>query len=167
MIEWIDCNKCEAKAMAGQLVACLNSCFPKKWKSPRGARDKVWKNYFELRISDKYGNFWKKALSDSIKTEASPIFYQYIADRIIEKLIATHFPVGSRAHESEHLTEPLGFEEMSALRYAAGSVIRSLRERVKRSAHPLKGELLLHLEEVLEASGMMIIRATLAKPYTG
>ncbi len=51
-----------------------------------------------------------------------------------------HFPVGMRT-QSESLTKQLDFEDVSALRYTAGSVIRSLRDKIERSAQPQKKEL--------------------------
>ena len=165
MMEWILSNQDEAKAAASQLVAEIESCFPNKWKDPRGARDRVMKSYFQLRISDKYRYFWKKVLSESIKVKPCPIFYQYIADHILEQLVKIHFPVGL-GERNEHPIPQLDFQEISALRYAAGAVIRSLTNKIKRSAHPFKRELLFCLGEMLEDSGtvrmILIVLAEIA-----
>ncbi len=133
-------DKDEAKAVASHLIGNIQRCFSKKSKNPRTARDTLWKNYFQLRSSDAYKSFWKKALLDSIRGNACPMFYQYIADYIIEHLVGIHFPVGMRT-QSESLTKQLDFEDVSALRYTAGSVIRSLRDKTERSAQPQKKEL--------------------------
>ncbi len=103
----------------------------------------------KLFSSDAYKSFWKKALLGSIRGDACPIFYQYIADYIIEHLVGIHFPVGMRT-QSESLTKQFDFEDVSALN---GSVIRSLRDKIERSAQPQKKELLLCLALMLEESG--------------
>ena len=43
----------------------------------------------------------------------------------------------------------LTYEERNAIKYAAGYVIRNLRKKLKRSAHPLKDELLQLLDDLV------------------
>ncbi len=52
MLEWIDSNKDEAKAIASHLIGNIQRCFSKKSKNPRTARDTLWKNSFQLCSSD-------------------------------------------------------------------------------------------------------------------
>ncbi len=49
ILEWIDSNKDEAKAVASHLIGNIQRCFSKKSKNPRTARDI---NYFQLCSSD-------------------------------------------------------------------------------------------------------------------
>ena len=52
--------------------------------------------------------------------------------------------------EEQECTETsLTYEERNALKYAAGYVIRNLRKRLTRSAHPLKDELLQLLDDLV------------------
>ncbi len=148
LLEWIENNKEQADAVATSVVGCLKKCFHKS-RSPRVARDRMWGNYYRLRSSDEYRAFWTKALSESINEKACPIFYQFVAER----LITSHFPVDTGKQETTAMHE-LDFEEQSALRYTVGSVIRSLS---KLSKHPLKEEMALCLAEMSEQSGICYI----------
>lgn len=74
------------------------------------------------------------------------LFYQHVTDIVVEKLILDSFQV----IEGQECTETsLTYEERNALKYAAGYVIRNLRKRLKRSADPLKDELLQLLDDLV------------------
>ncbi len=150
LLEWVDSNKTEAGVVASSLVADLENCFHKS-KSPSVARDRMWGKYYQLRSSDKYRTFWSKTLLETIGAKACPIFYQFVADNIMEQLIIGHFPVTEE--QDVPVIKDLDFEEQGALRYTAGSVLRSLVKKEKRSAHPLKEEIVLCLAEMMEQSG--------------
>lgn len=152
-LEWMDTNKEESKAIASSLVSNLRGCFHKS-KSTRVARDRMWEKFYKFRSSDGYKKFWKEILSDSISHKACPIFYQYVTDKVMESLITFQFPLGLEASQESPME--LDYEEMSALRYTVGSVMRSLQTKVKKSAHPLKSELALCLTELLDDSGRVI-----------
>ena len=153
LLEWLDNNKTQAEVMASSLVALLEGCFHKS-RSPSVARDRMWGNYYKLRSSEGYKAFWSKALSE-VDAIVCPIFYQFVADKMMDRLIVSHFPVHDK-NEVMHVEE-LDFEEQSALRYAAGSVIRSLMKKTKRSAHPLKDGILLCLAEMVEECGKLYL----------
>ena len=87
-----------------------------KWKTFRSARDKLWTNYYTLCSSEKYKDFWKKTLLESVGIRVCPIFYQFIADDIIEQLPFFHFPNESRVDD---LTEKMDSEDLCAVRYTA------------------------------------------------
>ena len=54
---------------------------------------------------------------------------------------------------SDQILASLDYEEVNALRYTAGYVIRALRKKIDRSAHPLMEELILCLVEMEENEG--------------
>ena len=66
----------------------------------------------------------------------------------MEALIKQHFPM--EVVQSEQDVPSLDYEEVNALRYTAGYIIRGLRKNIERSAHPLMEELVLCLVEMEE-----------------
>ncbi len=152
MLEWMDDNKDKARVIASSLVSDLDKCFPKS-KSPNAARDKLWTNFFQLRSSSDFRTFWEKAVSESTGGEACPIFYQFVVDHMMKQLVTVRFPIITPEKESVTIEKILDFEDLCALRYTAGSVIRSLKKKIKKSAHPQKTEILLCLTEMVEQSG--------------
>ena len=62
----------------------------------------------------------------------------------MEELIRDHFPAVESSQKT--IEASLDYEERNALRYTAGYVVRDLEKKIRRSAHPLKKELLCILE---------------------
>lgn len=118
----------------------------------RVRRERLWTNYYQLRASAEFEHMWKTFLHESGANEASPILYQYLTDKIMNKLIHKHFHFES-PHSSENRGD-LDYFERNALRYAAGFVIRSLQKKIDRSAHPLKKSVKLCLKDLEEDEGM-------------
>ncbi len=69
-------------------------------------------------------------MQQSTGSRASPIFYQYITDKLFRKLVVSKHPVNNE-HQGEETTE-LSYEEENALRYVAGYVCRAVRSQLKR-----------------------------------
>ena len=76
---------------------------------------------------------------------ASPIFYQYINDDIFKQLVKQQYPLPATSMEA-----PLDYQEQNAVWYAAGYVVRHLRQHLERGSHQLKEELVLCLEEMCD-----------------
>ncbi len=90
---------------------------------------------------------WTSFLSQSISVKACPIFYQYVTD-IVFKMIKKRYrimPVQSGAEESS-----LTYEEIKALRYAAGYVPRAVGKKLRKSTHPLRAELTLCIMDLVD-----------------
>ena len=87
----------------------------------------------------------------SVGTEAWPIFYQFVTDSIMEVLIKEHFPLEVAC--SEQKLASFDYEEVNALRYTAGYVIRALQQKIEQSAHPLMEELIPCLVEMEQNEG--------------
>ena len=67
------------------------------------------------------GNTFLRKLSGV--TEISPIFYQYVRDYIFKELIKLKYPVDNQQDVTdERAFQSLTYEEMNAIRYAAGSM---------------------------------------------
>ena len=61
--------------------------------------------------------------------------------------VKQQYPLSVSATESRSLP-PLAYQECNAIRYAAGYVVRHLRQRLERGSHPLKEELVLCLVDM-------------------
>ena len=110
----------------------------------------MWGNFHKYATSDNFVKEWRTTLA-SVSIEPSPILYQYItADTVFSHLIKENFPVDARREEEEDVA--LDYQEMNALRYSAGYVIRAVRKKIKRSSHPLKNEIALCTEELIDMS---------------
>ena len=133
-----------------QLIAKLKGCFHES-RSVRVRREKMWENLFQLRSSPEFIIMWKKFLQDSLaEADPSPIFFQYITDRIFDKLARQEFPLTERMPIERCCLDDL---EKSALRYTVGSVIFALEKKLSRSCHPMKESLKLCLKDLEEESG--------------
>ncbi len=122
LLEWIDGNK--ATVIASSLISNLDKCFPKS-RSPKAARDRMWGNFYKLRSSDDFREFWKRVLSESIGVQACPIFYQFC---VMDQLVKVRFPI--TIPEARSIVDKLDSEDLSALRYTAGSVMRSVKKNL-------------------------------------
>jgi len=89
-------------------------------------------------------------LLESGKVEATLIFYQYVTDTIMKELIEEKFCLHTPSIEPSF--SPLDYEEINALRYTAGYVIRSLTKKMARTAHPLKEDIKICLAEMTESN---------------
>ncbi len=117
-------------------------------------REKLWEKFHSLRSDAKFRDMWVKFLNDSIASEACPIFYQFVTEAVMKKLIKSHFSLElSTSSGHEPSIPPLNYRETNIIRYMIGSVIRALQKKVKKSGHPLKKEMGLCLVEMEEDTG--------------
>ena len=70
----------------------------------------------------------------SIGVTASPIFFQYVTDNIMKAVLKEKFPIPTHKEDPDS-TGCLDYEEINALRYTAGYVVKSLLQKMKRSKH--------------------------------
>lgn len=90
-------------------------------------REKMWRAVFHLRSSATFISRWQNLLQMASAT-STPILYQHITDLIFRKLICEHYESTS-THESStssHVTD----NEMNALRYAAGYIVRNVTKKI-------------------------------------
>lgn len=143
-------NTVQIVSFANDLVSSLQTCFAESSKS-RAVREKMWENYYKLRSSFEFQDMWAAFLRKSIDVKASPIFYQFITDSIMEVLIKHHFLI--HMPSSKHAVSSLDYLEANALRYTAGYVVRAVKKKCMRSAHPLKDEVILCISDLEEDIG--------------
>ena len=142
-------NIAEANAFEEKLVKSFNSCFSYKGKVYKKERQTMWSAYHNLHTSKVYQSLWSDFLLNKVGvTEVSVIFCQYIGNYVLKELAKIHFPLSENKDINEN-HDALTYEERSGLRYAAGSVPRSLKKKLTKSAHPHKKDLLLCLPNLL------------------
>ena len=90
-------------------------------------------------------------IRESVNEEACPIFYQFVADVLFEEVVTNQFPINNITPNKE-VTSYFSYEELNALRYTAGYVIKTVMEKVEKSKKDehLKEELMLCLSILKE-----------------
>lgn len=107
-------------------------------------RDKLWQSYFYIRSKETFINRWTVFLCSANSPVGSPVLYQHLTDLVFKELLHLKYSVVAKDPENAS-TSPLTYNEVNALRYAAGYVCRHIRKKVEASNHPLKEEMVLSL----------------------
>lgn len=144
-------NTILAEEFAKSVVCKLQSCIPDcgRFKTVQLRRECMWSNYHTLRCSTEYSEAWNAFTHQSLQKQTHPIFWQCIGDAIFRQLIKESFPI-MRRETSAEMTPTISHQEANALRYAAGYVPRALSKKLRKSANPLKDQLLLCLLDLLD-----------------
>ena len=155
LLGWISTK--DASTFSTKLLGSLRGCFPtpRKSRKPgpisvrsvRTSREIMWENFFKLTTSESFRREWEKVLND-VKVVPCPIFYQFITDCLMRELIKEKFPL--QFPGTEHGMRPLDYDEKNALRYTAGYVMRAVKKKLLKSAHPLVKGIRICIEEMLE-----------------
>lgn len=144
-------HKVKSSYFAVKLLTSLEDCcnYPRV-VTFHTLKELMWESFYKLSTSDSHNNLWSTFLEENVGFRPDPIFYQFVTTTIMKRIIKDRFPPSQSTQEPEAV-DNLDYEESNALRYTAGYVVRSLTKKLKRSAHPLKDELLLCLEEMVES----------------
>ena len=150
LLKWMPENKPKAITFAVNLIESLEGCHCSKSKSVQVKREKMWEKYFQLRSSDKFSLLWSNFIRESINERACPIFYQFITDTIFEEIVVHHFSIEDTPNKE--ITSYFTYEELNALRYTAGYVIKSVLQKIEKSKSglPLKEVMILCLTDLKE-----------------
>ena len=105
--------------------------------------------FHQTRTSPDFKLAWAQLMKLTLEKPASPIFYQSVTDVLFKELIKQHLSTPTQVAPTTDFP-PLDYQEVNALRYAAGYVPRALRKRLEKRSHPLKEELVLCLVELCE-----------------
>ena len=142
-------NQHTVSTFATQLTTSFRKCFVVTGsRSQKLRREKMWGHYLKLRTLDTFRREWQKFLGKGTSTPSCPIFYQYVTDVVFNEMIKQQYPIEKTQSTTSEVT--LTRDEVNALRYAAGYVPRALRQKLHKSAHPLKDELTLCLLDLLD-----------------
>ena len=109
----------------------------------------MWSSYHKLRCSSEYASAWQSFLTEAVGETGHLIFGQSVGDGIFKSLIKTTFAIIRREAPAER-APTITRKEMNAIRFAAGYVPRALRKKLKKSAKPVKDQLLLCLFDLLD-----------------
>ena len=110
-------------------------------------RAKLWKNLFQLQISAELSELWEIFLT-SVKAEVNILFYQRVTDIIAGLLIQHKYQITTTTNNIELDTDNLTYSETNVIRYVSGYIPRALK-KLSSSAHPLKQELIEHLDKLV------------------
>ena len=134
--------------MQKKLTEWLQNCFPKSlFTSLKMQREKMWKSFHLLHVSDSFVTLWHNFL-DSTSLKKDPLLFQYISDQVFQELIAKHFTISQTNAASP--VPPLMYEEINAIRYIAGYVCQKVKKNIEASKYPHKGTLLLCLMDLCD-----------------
>ena len=103
--------------------------------SLRTRRIRYWRNFHQLRISQEFSSLWEEFLQ-TVELQAEPAFYQEASDQIFEALVKEKLPAAvqvvplEEATSKPELLDSLSSEDLNAIRYVAGYVLRKVIEKV-------------------------------------
>lgn len=107
----------------------------------------MFSKYHQLRISENYIRLWKAFTMKATGSPATPIFYQHIGNTLFKILIEKYYSTHSSGDDMD--IPPLTFTEENVLRYVAGNVCRSIRNKINRNrTHPHRSKLLIALRDL-------------------
>ena len=149
MLEWSSTNQFTCSLFSQSLEHHLQQCLPQN--RSQAQREKTWSSFHEVRTSKVFQSVWEQFLQASVSLNPNPILYQYITDFMFKYLIKQWFPsVPSAATQLSISIDILTYEEKNAIRYAAGYIPRALYSKLEDSSHPLKKELILRLQDLID-----------------
>ena len=108
-----------AKQVHDKLVGCVKTPKSSTLRSIRSTRERIWENFFKLSSSEKYRQEWESQLDSIGCNVATPIFYQFITDKMFGALLKTNYAISDEGSSTTSSTA-LDYNEMNALRYSAG-----------------------------------------------
>lgn len=146
LTSWIPKHRDIAATFEAKMVSLLTSCMNRQHRTQKVQREKMWSAYHSLRVSEKYLSEWNTFFSES-GSSMSHIFCQHVGHHMFKTLIKKHNPIPETASPKERSFNPT-YEELNGMRYAAGWVARALKNKLKKSFHPLKNELTLCLNDL-------------------
>ena len=152
LLEFFNDNKDATSDFASKLVENIKKCcsHPKAVTCHK-FKERMWEKFFKLCSTDDFKHMWKKFIQTSIGFDGSPIFYQYVTREILDDTIRKQLPIAYMQQDAS-FQKPLDFEEANALLYCGGYIIRSLKKKMEKSACPLKEDIMLCLDDLIEGT---------------
>ena len=112
----------------------------------------MWHHYHELRTTPRFSKKWADFIRACDSSEqAPPILFQCVTDAIFKLLIPLKFPVQQSSQASPYYQSAISSDEACVIRYAASYTLYSLKNKIERSLHPYKEELILAIMELINA----------------
>lgn len=143
-------NREQFHQFSSQLVTELEtalSTLSAENKRMKVQREKMWGQYHLIRSSAAFRDMWFQFLQPLDGCTPCPIFYQFITDHVFRQLIEHHCSTSEQRQHTHTNSEDLTYEEISALRYAAGYVCRAMRKEFNYNP-----EVLAAIDELIDVS---------------
>ena len=136
-----------------RLLMYMDKCFTKKG-SMHLKREKMWKEYHEMRISLEFKRQWETFLVKAGEA-ALPAFYQFVSHEFFKQVVKCKFQFEQK--ESCRSTR-MSMENQNALRYVAGHVCRKVQHQISKSNATDRDDMILFIidlsgDEESEESG--------------
>ena len=147
VLQWMSTFPLESQKFEKQLIDKLKPLWKIiQSKSSFSEKEKMWKEFHSLRLSEDLLSIWSNFLYPQIlRTPADPIMIQFVTQDIFERYIQS--PAQSPSTEQAIVEKPTN-EELNALRYAAGYVLRSVTSKYKGTKKSSRDEVLGALGEM-------------------
>ena len=128
------------------VTSSLKLCLGRDTLSVRTRKGRMWGQFHQLRTSDSFIREWKDFLSKSVGSEAFPVFFQYVTQKVFKEIVKKEFELSSLHAHSGNSCE-LTYDDQCAIRYVAGYVCRKVRDKLESSSIIHKNDLILTLYE--------------------
>ena len=90
-------------------------------------REKLWRLFYQLRTTDDFSAQWGKFLQVCKVAPKQPELFQHISLMYFKAVIAKAMPLPADAATANATPSSLTFEEVNAIKYMGGYIIRALR----------------------------------------
>lgn len=91
-------------------------------------QEKLWTEFHELRGGDDFKVKWEDFLNECNISPVEPHLYQHLSVSMFKMMISTFLPTTVPGAATSSESSELTYEEMNALRYIGGYIIRSIRK---------------------------------------
>ena len=141
-------NRKEVVAFSSTLHNKLATCLNKRYKRSGYQREKMLSKYHQLRISGEYIALWNMFTAKATGSPASPIYYQHVGNNLFKILIDSYYSMHPSGDDNVEIP-PITYTEENVLRYVAGNVCRSTRNKINRNKnHPQRSKLLIAIQDL-------------------
>lgn len=146
LVEWHDkCvnNKQSFQTFSTWLSQLFEQCF-KKRGSVHLRREKMWREYHQIRTSDTFTSQWKTFLESAGQVD-TPTFYQHVTHEFFKDMIKKKHQIELSESETD---QPMTLQEKNVLRYVAGHVCRKVQHQLSKSKVPEREDMVLFIVDL-------------------
>lgn len=140
----------QTRRACNNIITLLEKCIP-TGKFRQRWREKMWKEYHRIRMSELFTASWSDLFISMTGTKDNiELLYQHISDIIFENLLSAPSLTPDVTTTSTTQSVDITYEEENALRYISGYVIFKIKKKLTKSKHSLRKELLIGLNDFVE-----------------
>ena len=135
--------------VCNSIVDSLAGCIPGE-KGRLRWKEKMWREYHTTRTATKFILSWQELFVAIMGTkEGIELLCQHVTDIIFDNLLTSSLACEP---SRQPVTACISSDEENALRYISGYVISKLKQKLKKSNHALKKDLLIGLTDFVDES---------------